>query len=147
MGGRTGIPAGIVDRRTIADGMLAEMGFENRGQLLEQIYGKKYDPAADVTDQRSQVPPQLLAQPSGKALTSLSLPPPLPPPPPPPPPPAPVTAEPPKPGEPVEPPKPGEPVKPAAAVAKPVPAKEALLDALNKLTEAVGSMGARNGKH
>ena len=147
MGGRTGIPAGIVDRRTIADGMLAEMGFENRGQLLEQIYGKKYDPAADVTDQRSQVPPQLLAQPSGKALTSLSLPPPLPPPPPPPPPPAPVTAEPPKPGEPVEPPKPGEPVKPATPAAKPVPAKEALLDALNKLTEAVGSMGARNGKH
>jgi hypothetical protein len=138
MGGRTGIPAGIVDRRTIADGMLAEMGYENRGKLLEEIYGKKYDPAADVTDQRSQVPPQLLAQATGKALTSLSLPPPLPPPPPPPAPPAPAL---PHPGVPAEPPKPGESIPAAPA------AKESLLAAIGKLTEAVGTMGGRNGKH
>ncbi len=84
MGGRTGIAAGIVDRRTIADLLLAEIGYENRGVLLDKIYGKKYDAASDVTDQRSQVPPQLLKTATGKALTDLSLPPPLPPPPAPP---------------------------------------------------------------
>jgi hypothetical protein len=79
-GGRMGIAAGIVDRRTIAAGMLEEIGYEDASKLLDAIYGKDYDPAADVTDQRSQVPPQSLKQPSGKALTDLSTPPPLPPP-------------------------------------------------------------------
>lgn len=145
MGGRTGIPAGIVDRRTIADGMLAEMGLENRGALLDDIYGKKYDPADDVTDQRSQVPPQLLAAATGKPLTDLSTPPPLPPPPPPP---APlIPAHPPEPAVPVNPPAPGAP-KATAPAAKPAVPKEALLEALERLTTAVGSIGeSRNGRH
>jgi hypothetical protein len=143
MGGRTGIPAGIVDRRTIADGMLAEMGYENRGKLLEEIYGKKYDAADDVTDQRSQVPPQLLAAATGKPLTDLSTPPPLPPPPPPPAPPVPHPAEPLPPHPAAVPVTP--PAKPATAA---VPAaKESLLTALERLTEAVGTMGGRNGRH
>ncbi len=81
MGGRTGISAGVVDRRTIADGMLAEMGYENRGDLLDKTYGKAYDPSKDVSDQRTQVPPQLLKTASGKAMTDLSVGLPLPPPP------------------------------------------------------------------
>lgn len=81
LGGRQGIAAGIIDRRTVADLLLAEVGIESRDVLLDKIYGKNYNPAADVTDQRSQVPPQGLKTPSGKALTDLSLPPPLPPPP------------------------------------------------------------------
>jgi hypothetical protein len=125
-GGRNGIFAGILDRRTIVDLALAEIGYEDRSKLLDQIFGKKYDPADDVTDQRSQVPPQSLMLPSGKALTSLSIPPPLPPPPPPPP--APVDPMAPKPplvptpkpaGPPLVPAKPGA-AKPAA---KPSPAK------------------------
>jgi len=146
MGGRTGIAAGLVDRRTICDLLLAEIGFENRGELLDKIYGKKYDPAADVTDQRSQVPPQLLAQPTGKPLTDLSTPPPLPPPPAPP---APVVPPPPAPGEgvpavPAVPPKPGA-AKPGAAPTKAAPAakpatKEALADAINDLREATLAM-------
>ena len=115
-GGRTGIAAGICDRRTILDGMLAEIGYENRSQLLDDIYGKNYNPAADVTDQRSQVPPQLLKTPTGKALTDLSIPPPLPPPP--------ALAAP-----------PTAAAKPAAAV-----------EALARLTEAVDRIGARNGR-
>lgn len=84
LGGRQGIAAGIVDRRTVCDLLLAEMGIENRDKLLDDIYGKNYKPASDVTDQRSQVPPQGLRTATGKALTDLSLPPPLPPPEPPP---------------------------------------------------------------
>jgi hypothetical protein len=82
-GGRNGISAGIVDRRTIASLLLTEIGYEHVDKLLDKIYGTKYDPANDVTDQRSQVPPQSLGQATGKALDDLSIPPPLPPPPPP----------------------------------------------------------------
>jgi hypothetical protein len=144
LGGRNGIAAGIVDRRTICDLLLAEIGFEDRDKLLEDIYGTKYDPADDVTDQRSQVPPQALTQPTGKPLTDLSTPPPLPPPPAPPvPPPAPVPA----PGEgvPAVPAVPGAPAKPAAPGAKPAakPApgtKEALLEAVGALRDATRSL-------
>ena len=114
LGGRTGIPAGIVDRRTVADLMLAEIGVEDRGVLLDRIYGEKYDPAKDVTDQRSQPAPQLLTNPTGKALDDLNIPPPLDPPEPPP-----IAALP--PGVPAEPPKPGTP--PPAKPANGVPVK------------------------
>jgi hypothetical protein len=77
-GGRQGIFAGIVDRRTITELLLAEIGYEKRAALLEKIYGTNYDAAADVTDQRSQVPPQAIKVATGKALTDLSIPPPLP---------------------------------------------------------------------
>lgn len=124
MGGRTGIAAGIVDRRTICDLLLAEIGYEDRDVLLDDIYGKNYDPAADVTDQRSQVPPQLISQPTGKALTSLSLPPPLPP----------------EPLPPVVVPAAatGVPAKPAVS-GKPG-AKEALLEAVGALRDAARGM-------
>lgn len=92
-GGRNGIFAGIIDRRTIVDLCLAEIGYEKRQDLLDKIFGTNYDPAKDVTDQRSQVSPQMISQPLGKPLTDLSTPPPLPAPP------APVAA-PPKPGVP-----------------------------------------------
>lgn len=141
-GGRNGIFAGIIDRRTIAEMLLAEIGYEKRGALLDKIYGAKYNPANDVTDQRSQVPPQSLAQPSGKALTDLSTPPPLPLPP------APVqgAVAPPKPGIPA--PKPGAP-KPAPAKqgAKPpakLPTKESLETARQTLTEAMERLAARS---
>jgi hypothetical protein len=58
LGGRQGIAAGIVDRRTVAEGMLAEVGYERADELLDTIYGKDYDPNADVTDQRTQAAPQ-----------------------------------------------------------------------------------------
>lgn len=124
MGGRTGIAAGIVDRRTICDLLLAEIGYEDRDVLLDDIYGKNYDPAADVTDQRSQVPPQLISQPTGKALTSLSLPPPLPPEPLPP-----VVVPAAATGVPAEPAVPGKPG-----------AKEALLEAVGALRDAARGM-------
>jgi hypothetical protein len=79
---------------------LKEIGYEDSDKLMVDRFGKDYNPAADVTDQRSQVPAQSLAQPSGKALTSLSLPPPLPPPP------APVAAPPGFPPKPVPPAQP-----------------------------------------
>ena len=141
MGGRNGIAAGIVDRRTIADLLLAEIGFEDRAELLTEIYGDDYDPADDVTDQRSQPAPQSIMQPLGKALTDLSKPPPLPPPPLPPPPPPPPE---PKPGEPVV-PKPGEPALATAPKpgGKPAPGtKEALLGAIEALREASKAMSA-----
>lgn len=139
-GGRTGISAGLVDRRTIAGLLLTEIGYENVDKLLENTYGKKYDPANDVTDQRSQVPPQLLAQPTGKPLDDLSTPPPLPPPPAPPPPVAPPPLEPGS-GVPATPLKPGSaPVKPRATKpgAKGPTKKEALsaaVAALRNVTE------------
>ena len=58
LGGRQGIAAGIVDRRTVCDGMLAEVGYERRSELLDQIYGTDYDPGEDVIDQRTQAAPQ-----------------------------------------------------------------------------------------
>jgi hypothetical protein len=58
MGGRNGIAAGIVDRKTIASLLLAEIGYEDSNELLDEIYGDDYDPADDVTDQRSQPAPQ-----------------------------------------------------------------------------------------
>lgn len=154
LGGRNGVPGGIVDRRTIADLMLAEIGVEDRGTLLDKIYGNNYNPADDVTDQRSQVPPQSLVQSSGKALTDLSLPPPLPPPPPPP---APL---PPKPGEEPTvtpagspqkttgtPPKPGTPAngKTPAAKAAP-PTKEGIAGAIADLREALANVMRHNGR-
>jgi len=137
LGGRNGIAAGIVDRRTIAELLLTEIGYEDVDTLLDLIYGKNYDPADDVTDQRSQVPPQSLAQASGKAITDLSTPPPLPPPPPPSPPVAPKPPEPagPAPAAPqpaTTPAKPApkkSPAKPRTAAAK----KEALSDAVDAL--------------
>ena len=59
-GGRQGIYAGGIDRRTVVDGMLAEVGYENRTQLLDKIYGADYDPKADVEDQRTQQAPQTM---------------------------------------------------------------------------------------
>ena len=151
LGGRMGVAAGIVDRRTIFTLLMTEIGYEHVDVLADKIYGKAYNPADDVTDQRSQVPPQSLVQPTGKPLTDLSTPPPLPPPPaPPPPPPAPIPA----PGEgvpavpavPGAPPKPGAPTpaKPGTtAPAKPAPkpaAKEALVDAIRVLRDAVSNL-------
>ena len=146
MGGRTGIAAGLVDRRTICDLLLAEIGYEDRGVLLDKIYGKNYDPAADVTDQRSQVPPQLLAQPTGKPMTDLSTPPPLPPQPAPPPP---VAPPPPAPGEgvPAVPAKPGAPLaKNAKPPAKGALTKEGLAGAIADLREALANMVSHNGR-
>jgi hypothetical protein len=148
LGGRNGIAAGIVDRRTIAALLLEEIGYEDVDDLLDKIYGKSYKPAEDVTDQRSQVPAQSLTQPTGKPMTDLSTPPPLPPPPAPPPP---VLPAPPAPGTgvpavPAVPAKPGAPpakpsAKPAAKAvpgAKPAPTKkEALLEAVGALRLAV----------
>src|SRR5208282_2904864 len=121
-GGRNGIFAGIVDRKTISELLLAEIGYEKATALLDNIYGSKYNPADDVTDQRSQVPAQSIMQPQGKALTDLSKPPPLPPPPPPP---APVIQHVVSPTEPQ--PKPGAPTpaKPAATVRPNGPGKPA----------------------
>jgi hypothetical protein len=154
-GGRNGINAGIVDRRTIAGLLLAEIGFENVSDLLDKIYGKKYDPADDVTDQRSQVPPQSLMQPTGKPLTDLSDPPPLPPPPAPAPlalpaPPAPGSGVPAVPAPAPGAPKPGAPVvKPAAkTAAKPSAKKEslrALLAAVKEAQAAVAVMDEDDG--
>lgn len=144
-GGRNGISAGIVDRRTIAALMLEEIGYENTERILDKIYGKSYNPADDVTDQRSQVPPQSITQPTGKPLTDLSTPPPLPPPPAPAPLPAPAVPAPgsgvpavpavPKPGSPT--PKPGTP--PAKSTAK----KESLMELLAAVKEAAAHL--RNG--
>jgi hypothetical protein len=140
MGGRNGIAAGIVDRRTICGLLLKEIGYADTDELLDNIYGKDYNPAADVTDQRSQPAPQSVTQPLGKALTSLSLPPPLPPPPAPP---APAPSPfPPKPGAVVPP----APAKPGAPAAKPAPAakkaaKEAMLDRIANLYVAVSGDG------
>jgi hypothetical protein len=141
-GGRNGIFAGIVDRRTIAEMLLAEIGYEKRGALLDKIYGsgkKKYDPADDVTDQRSQVPAQSIMQPQGKALTDLSTPPPLPPPPTPP---APIA---PKPEAQEPPPKPGAPVPPKATVRPngPAPKSKAAAEAKRTFQEAVDKLAAR----
>jgi hypothetical protein len=66
LGGRQGIAAGLVDRRTIAEGMLAEVGYERADELLNLIYGKGYDPNVDVEDQRTQVAPQQITQPEPK---------------------------------------------------------------------------------
>jgi hypothetical protein len=76
-GGRQGIYAGGIDRRTLVDGMLAEVGYENRTQLLDAIYGTDYDPKADVEDQRTQQAPQAMAPPgSGKGEPQKGTPPP-----------------------------------------------------------------------
>jgi hypothetical protein len=143
LGGRNGIAAGIVDRRTICSLMLEEIGYERTVELLDKIYGKDYDPADDVTDQRSQVPPQALTQPTGKPVTDLSTPPPLPPPPAPalpvaPPPPAPGSGVPAVPAVPVNghpaPPKPG--AKPGTTPTK----KESLVLLLDAVKEAAAAV-------
>jgi hypothetical protein len=76
-GGRNGIPAGILDRRTAVDGMLEELGVENRTALLDDIYGEvgegpgQYDPGDDVEDQRTQVAAQNLSQPAAPNADAL----------------------------------------------------------------------------
>jgi hypothetical protein len=139
-----------VDRRTNCGLLLEEIGFENVVELLDKIYGKAYKPADDVTDQRSQVPPQALTQPTGKPITDLSTPPPLPPPPAPaplalPPPPAPGSGVPAAPAAAA--PKPGAPAaKPAAKPAngKTPPTKK---ESLTQLLDAVraASVAIREG--
>lgn len=71
LGGRQGIAAGLVDRRTVAEGMLSELGYERADELLDIIYGKDYDPAADVQDQRTQVAPQQITAPVGDKAKAL----------------------------------------------------------------------------
>jgi hypothetical protein len=76
LGGRTGIPAGVVDRRTVAAGMLREAGYEDTAQLLDDIYGKpgtEYDPGDDVHDQRTQPPPESITQPIGPDISALGI--------------------------------------------------------------------------
>lgn len=76
LGGRTGIPAGIVDRRTVAAGMLHEIGYEDTAQLLDDTYGKPgtdYDPGDDVSDQRTQVPAESITQATGPDLPTLGI--------------------------------------------------------------------------
>lgn len=53
LGSRMGAPAGVLDRKTFLVSTLAEAGYENADELAEKIYGEKYDPAADVEDQRA----------------------------------------------------------------------------------------------
>lgn len=76
LGGRTGIPAGVVDRRTVAEGMLHEIGYENVADLSDAIYGKPgvdYDPGDDVSDQRTQVPAESITQATGPDVPALGL--------------------------------------------------------------------------
>jgi hypothetical protein len=136
-GGRNGIFAGIVDRKTILGLCLAEIGYEDADELLDEIFGKKYDPADDVTDQRSQPPPQSIMAPLGKALTSLSIPPPLP---------EPVTPPPalgPVPGAPT-PTAPAPAVKPVAPVKSPNKSTPAKKEALLALAEALRSRASED---
>ncbi len=60
LGGRQGIACGIVDRKTIAKGMLQEVGYQDVDALLDETYGPDYDAAADIIDQRTQVSAQLI---------------------------------------------------------------------------------------
>lgn len=76
LGGRTGIPAGVVDRRTVAAGMLHEIGFEDVATLLDDIYGKPgtdYDAGDDVSDQRTQVPAESITQATGPDVPALGI--------------------------------------------------------------------------
>lgn len=60
LGGRNGIPAGTVDRKTIVDLQLAEIGVEDREKALDDMgYGEGYNPKKDIEDQRTQLAPQL----------------------------------------------------------------------------------------
>ncbi len=58
LGGRSGIACGIVDRKTIAKGLLQEVGYQDVDKLLDLSYGKNYDPAADLIEQRTNVAAQ-----------------------------------------------------------------------------------------
>lgn len=61
LGGRNGIPAGTVDRKTIVDLQLAEIGVEDREKALDDMgYGDGYDPKKDIEDQRTKLAPQNL---------------------------------------------------------------------------------------
>jgi len=76
LGGRTGIPAGVVDRRTGALGMLHEIGYEDPAKLCDEIYGKPgtdYDPGDDVSDQRTQVPAESITQATAPDMPVLGL--------------------------------------------------------------------------
>ena len=66
LGARNGTMAGIVDRRTAADLMLAEVGLENRTKLLDVIFPQgEYDAHEDVQEQikAAAVPPPMPGQP------------------------------------------------------------------------------------
>ena len=72
LGGRQGVAAGIVDRRTFAEGMLSEVGVEQVDEKLDAMgYGEGYDPANDIQDQRTQVAPQQLTQPEPSKTAAL----------------------------------------------------------------------------
>ena len=59
LGGHQGTPAGIIDRRTIADQLLAEIGIEDRDTLLDDMgYGGDYKAADDIIEQRTQASQQ-----------------------------------------------------------------------------------------
>jgi hypothetical protein len=59
LGGRQGVPAGLVDRKTVVDMLLAELGVEDRDEKLDEMgYGKDYNAKADIEDQRTQAAPQ-----------------------------------------------------------------------------------------
>jgi len=63
LGGRNGIAAGIVDRRTICDLFLQEIGVEDRDKRLDDMgYGSGYDPKDDIEDQRTMAAPQNITQ-------------------------------------------------------------------------------------
>ncbi len=68
LGGRQGVPAGIVDRRMLADLLLAEIGVEDRDEKLDKMgYGAGYDSQDDIADQRTQAAPQNLSGQPGSA--------------------------------------------------------------------------------
>lgn len=121
LGGRNGIPAGIVDRRMIADLLLAEIGVENRDELLDAMgYGAGYDAEADIIDQRTQPAAQNVNQPE----------------------PGDPSAAPAKPGTPPK----SKPPSPKAAKPPNSKAKEALLAARKDLRDALELIGSSNGK-
>lgn len=71
LGGRQGVPAGIIDRRTMADLMMAEIGVEDRDEKLDEMgYGEGYDPQDDIEDQRTQAAPQNLTDPPADASST-----------------------------------------------------------------------------
>lgn len=63
MGGRNGIPAGILDRKTFLAGALSEIGYQDVNALLDAIFGEDYDPGEDVEDQRTVPAPQSITAP------------------------------------------------------------------------------------
>lgn len=59
LGGRNGIPAGIVDTRTFVRLLLKEIGVVDIDDVMEQMgYGEGYDAKADIERQRTSAAPQ-----------------------------------------------------------------------------------------